>query len=40
MRDKHLNQVVRISFENFGEFDYIDVEDADAVRHVDIERVP
>ena len=36
MRDKHLKQAVRISFENFGEFDYIDVEDADAVRHVDI----
>ena len=34
MRDKHLSNAVRISFENFGTFDYCDSEDEEAVRHV------
>ncbi len=36
MREKHLMQAVRCSLENFGEFEYIDKEDGDAVRHVRI----
>lgn len=36
MREKHLRQAVRCSLENFGEFEYTDREDADAVRHVRI----
>ena len=34
MREKHLTEAVRCSLENFGSFEYIDKEDADAVRHV------
>ncbi len=34
MRDKHLTEAVRCSLENFGEFNYVDQDDADAVRHV------
>ena len=36
MRDKHLNNAVRCSLENFGAFDYIDHDDDNAIRHVDI----
>lgn len=36
MREKHLTDAVRCSLENFGEFDYIDHADSDAVRHVRI----
>ncbi len=36
MREKHLTQAVRCSLENFGEFEYTDKEDGDAVRHVRI----
>ncbi|MDD7721927.1 MAG: AAA family ATPase [bacterium] len=36
MREKHLTEAVRCSLENFGSFEYIDKEDADAVRHVRI----
>lgn len=36
MREKHLAQAVRCSLENFGEFEYIDKEDGDAVRKVQI----
>ena len=36
MREKHLTEAVRCSLENFGEFDYVDKEEADAVRHVRI----
>lgn len=36
MREKHLAQAVRSSLENFGEFDYVDSEADDAVRHVTI----
>jgi len=34
MRKKHLTQAVRTSLENFGEFDYIDRDDNDSVRHI------
>ena len=34
MHDKHLTNAIRISIENFGEFDYVDTEDANAIRHV------
>ena len=36
MREKHLNNAVRCSLENFGAFDYIDHNDDNAIRHVDI----
>ncbi len=36
MREKKLKEAFRCSLENFGEFDYIDKEDNDAVRHVTI----
>lgn len=34
MHDKHLANAIRISFENFGKLEYVDTEDADAIRHV------
>lgn len=34
MRKKHLTQAIRTSFENFGEFDYIDPQDNDSTRHI------
>ena len=34
MREKHLTEAIRCSLENFGEFDYTDNEDHQAVRHV------
>lgn len=36
MREKHLTEAVRCSFENFGEFEYIDNEDGQTVRHIRI----
>ena len=36
MREKHLNNAIRCSLENFGAFDYIDHDDDNAIRHVDI----
>lgn len=36
MREKHLNNAVRCSLENFGAFDYIDHDEDNAIRHVDI----
>ena len=36
MREKHITEAVRCSLENFGEFGYIDKEDADTVRHVNV----
>lgn len=36
MREKHLDNAVRCSLENFGSFDYIDHDDDNAIRHVDI----
>ena len=36
MREKHLNNAVRCPLENFGAFDYIDHDDDNAIRHVDI----
>lgn len=36
MREKHLYDAIRCSLENFGEFDYIDREDPQAIRHVKI----
>jgi len=36
MRDKKLSQAIRCSLENFGKFDYIDLKDDNAVRHVEI----
>lgn len=36
MREKHLTDAFRISFENFGKFDYVDSEDDESVRHVNI----
>ena len=36
MREKKLTEAFRCSLENFGEFDYIDKEDNDAIRHVTI----
>ena len=36
MREKKLSEAFRCSLENFGEFDYIDKEDNDAIRHVTI----
>lgn len=34
MREKKLDRAVRCSMENFGEFEYIDNDAEDAVRHV------
>ncbi len=36
MREKHLTNAVRCSLENFGSFDYIDKEDNNAIRNVQI----
>ena len=36
MRKKGLHNAIRTSLENFGEFEYVDNEAHDAVRHVDI----
>ena len=36
MREKHLTHAVRCSLENFGEFEHIDKEDGDVVRHIRI----
>ena len=36
MRDKNLSEAIRSSLENFGEFQYIDSEADNAVRHVTI----
>ena len=36
MRKKALRHAVRISLENFGEFEYVDKESQDAIRHVDV----
>ena len=36
MREKKLTEAFRCSLENFGEFDYIDKEGNDAIRHVTI----
>lgn len=36
MREKHLSNALRCSLENFGGFDYVDSQDSDAVRHVQI----
>lgn len=36
MREKHLSDAVRCSLENFGSFEYVDKEDNEAVRHVQI----
>ena len=36
MHDKKLTEAIRCSLENFGEFDYIDKEAVNAVRHVTI----
>lgn len=36
MRSKSLDYAIRCSLENFGQFDYVDHEANDAIRHVDI----
>lgn len=36
MREKHLTNALRCSLENFGSFDYVDIKENDAVRHVQI----
>ena len=36
MRSKGLDYALRSSLENFGEFDYIDKEAQNAIRHVDV----
>lgn len=36
MREKKLMEAIRCSLENFGQFDYIDEKDENAVRHVTI----
>lgn len=36
MRQKHLTEAIRTSFENFSELEHIDKQDRDAVRHVRI----
>lgn len=36
MREKHLTEAYRVSFENFGEFENIDAEDGGSIRHVNI----
>lgn len=36
MREKHLTEAIRCSFENFGEFSYTDSQSDNAVRHITI----
>lgn len=36
MREKHLTEAIRCSLENFGEFEYVDKDDNQAVRHVSV----
>ena len=36
MRARHLDYAIRSSLENFGQFDYVDHEAGDAVRHLDV----
>lgn len=36
MRDKRLTEAVRCSLENYGEFTYVDKDDANTIRHVKI----
>ena len=36
MRKKALHHAVRTSLENFGEFENVDKESQDAIRHVDV----
>ena len=36
MRKKSLSNAVRTSLENFGEFEYIDKESQNALRHVEV----
>lgn len=36
MREKKLTNAYRCSLENFGEFDYVDSLDNNAIRHVEI----
>lgn len=36
MREKHLTSAFRCSLEGFGEFEYVDKEDGNAIRHVNI----
>ena len=36
MREKHLDNALRCSLENFGGFDYVDPKDNNAIRHVQI----
>lgn len=36
MRDKRLTEAVRCSLENYGEFTYVDKDDANTIRHVNV----
>lgn len=36
MREKHLTEAFRCSLENFGEFEYVDKDDNNATRHVNV----
>ena len=36
MREKHLTEAIRCSFENFGEFEYVDKDDNQTARHVSV----
>lgn len=36
MREKHLTEAIRCSLENFGEFEYMDKEDTNASKHVNV----
>ena len=36
MREKLLTEAIRCSLENFGEFEYVDKDDNQAVRHVSV----
>ena len=36
MREKHLTEAIRCSLEKFGEFEYVDKDDNQAVRHVSV----
>ena len=36
MREKRLTEAIRCSLENFGEFEYVDKDDNQAVRHVSV----
>lgn len=36
MREKHLTEAFRCSLENFGEFEYVDIDDNNATRHVNV----